>query len=1590
MSAGVIGSDEGTVEKLAALRAYFGDAPHSSARPGATAAAGFSDLLFDRAPIAYLQFATLDALKAIALEVRSFFDKFIEQGESFAVSVYNPTSPAERNDVTSVTIAVPDKPFLLDTVSELLHHRRHDVLLILDPILRDAAGRRFCVIYTELPRIADAAQREELRQEISLALADLDLVIDDFTAMVVRAETAARHLERGDGRSVEPHLDFAEIQQFLHWLCDDSFVFLGYREWKDNGTLTVNAAADLGLFRSTSPAVMASLETIESEAELLQRSDEPLLFTKTLAISPVHRRVRMEFIGVRGSRNDDGSVALHGFLGLFTSKSNSQEGSSVPLIRRKIEQLIEIEQGVPHSRDYKDIISIIDSTPKSKLLQLSLTELRSDLELILSARQQEETRVSLHFDRLHRSAIITVILPRERFASDVREQAQQLVEQALGSPPDASEYKLVVGDEPIVRMYFFTPAVLPAPQAPAAIDLEQQIAALTFTWEDSLFAELTMQHGASIANTLSLHYARALPEQYKAATGPREAAADISIIETLSEDQPLELSLRIAEEDSNQQFMDLKIYKQGAPLTLSTTLPFLENAGLDILYETSTRLRRGANDIAIYNFRVRSKSGRKIAHDVLQTYLVPGLKRVITGNAENDELNSLLLEPGIDLRRIAILRILQRYLWQLKAFSTPNTIISAIKQNPDLAGILVEYFEQKFNPDIFVDDMPGRQRTLDELRNKFSVQLRHVSDLLHDRILRALLNVIDSSVRTNYFQSENSFRLALKINCVQVTDMPKPRPMVEIFVTAPQFEGVHLRGGKVARGGLRWSERPDDFRTEVLGLMKTQMVKNSIIIPTGAKGGFVVKHPAPTPELVKQSYCEFIQSLLELTDNRLDGRIVPPPRCVVHDEPDPYLVVAADKGTAVFSDVANDIAVNKFNFWLGDAFASGGSHGYDHKKLGITARGAWEAVSRHFREIGIDINTQTFTMVGIGDMSGDVFGNGLMLSDNAKLIAAFNHKHIFIDPDPDPKVSIEERKRLFALPRSNWTDYNPALISQGGGVFNRLDKEIPISPEIQRALDVTENVLSGQELIRAILRAPVDLLWNGGIGTYVKASSETHLMVGDRTNDDVRIDARELRVKIVGEGGNLGFTQLARIEYSKLGGHCNTDAVDNSGGVDCSDYEVNIKILLQAPVKRGDLPLEERNELLRSLSDEVTRKVVSRNRSQSKILSLGVRRSRRNIDYYRGLISSLEAEGVLDREAEFLPDDESLSKRGSMKVGLTRPESAILIAYVKNSLCKTIYESSLPDEPFLQRYLFSYFPRVIVERFPQDTANHPLAREIIAKQIANSLVERVGSSFVYRIAEETGAPQVDIIAAFLASDAILNAEGLSRELQVMDRANTTNVYLKSLLTLTWALDAMTRWFLERRNINLTWSEIIDRYRGPVATLLDETENVFTAVELRRFEESYNQLVLNAVPKNLARAVAAIVYTTSYLDIADISTTGALDVLSVARLYGQLAAEFQITRLLEQTLEIEPADRWEALAVRALTAQLRSSIGELTKSVIAETSEVSTDGVNRYLDARKETVQRFRHSLREFHNRSLTIPALLVISNQLFALSRPSQ
>lgn len=1613
----------------------------------------FGEVLFKRAPQNFLRQLSLPRMAQIADRAEAFYQNFLKSKRDFLIEVSPmPGWLDEENQRTSVLTAVDDRPFIVDSLSELMRAMNLRVHVLLHPIFRGTDSRVVSLIYLELEPNQGISEKQ-LFIKIQEILEDLVLVTNDFPALIHQARVGSELLARASafGFAVD---ECREGSDFMHWLIDGGFIFLGYRQWhtvRIDTSLPLPAAdpdrsfppfvvaleANLGLFRSKTQEVKDELEQVARDGEYLLRSGSLVQFSKILLESPIHRHIRMDLVIIQTPSADERSMTIRGFLGLLTSKALAQEVLSIPLVRRKAKRIIEIEGVMPNTHDYKSVLTILDSMPKWELFEREEKLIRRDVDLIMSAHGESDIKVSFHSDVFGRYFSPLVIMPHQRFSGKVREDIQHCIEEECHARPGSAEYQLAVSGEFFARIHFSLPC---SPSMERVVDkdiLAQKIVRLALNWDDRLFEVLSQvfknkkkKNGQHLNGPkLAAYYSQVFPQEYKTITLPEDAGCDIEKLERLSTEQNLELGLHqfpnqqaIFEYTSSSEpqeivpttsadfalsnigrVYDLRIYKYGSELTLSAILPFLENAGLEIIRERTTLLvLKEGQQASIYNLCVRPKTSKTIDLEQAKKILLPGLKQVFLGNCENGPLNTLLLDAGLDWREVTLMRVLRRYLWQIRAFHSPNQITRTIIENPAIASLLVECFRTKFDPTAPFPNLEARQVEFDKVKTRFLLELKNVKQLIHDRVLRALFNVIEAAVRTNFYQLDQDLRIAVKFDCRKMQRLPNPRPLYEIFMVAPDVEGVHLRGGKVARGGIRWSDRIEDYRTEVMGLLKTQMVKNAIIIPVGAKGGFIVKNPPQDakdlPGEVKRCYSRFIYSLLELADNletpSTNSAKNNASRMIVYDDPDPYFVVAADKGTATFSDIANKIAGEDFDFWLGDAFASGGSNGYDHKKLAITAKGAWEAVCQHFREIGIDVESQEFTVVGIGDMSGDVFGNGLLRSKRAKLIAAFNHKHIFLDPNPVPRISFEERRRLFELPLSQWTDYQKGLLSLGGGIFERSEKEIVLNSEAKRALGIDSQVsmLSGDELIRAILKAPVDLLWNGGIGTYVKASFEDSIDVGDRANDDVRVDGKDLRAKVIAEGGNLGFTQLGRIEYSQiggdnhLGGHINTDAIDNSAGVNLSDLEVNIKILLREPLKDGKISFGERNELLGSVAEEVCNKVTYRNLAQSKILTFDVYRSRRKLDYYRRLIAVFEQNHILDRKVEALPDEEVLAKRSQQKVGLTRPEIAVLIPYVKSEVVQTVLSSSLPEEPFLEKYLFEYFPRAIVDRFPEYIRRHPLRREIVATQIANMLVETVGAIAISRIAEETGNSEQEAIAEFLVVDEILGTRELLRQLEaLLNTAKSFMAYFKGFLAIVRAIDGVMRWLLDHSSKKLDLSSRVKKYQGLFSSLIADTEKILPESERLQYGDAYQELVTSGYTCELAKKIAALAYSASYANIITISLAMNREMFQTAQLYMNLLSEFQVPHLFEQAKGFEPSDHFENLCLRRVTNELRDSIGLLTERMIEEEGQTSLDAMRSYLAKRGDLVKRYQETCLELQARPLTISALMVVSSQLMGI-----
>ncbi len=1430
-----------------------------------------------------------------------------------------------------------------------------------------------------ITRLEDEKARAALATGVEKVLRDVLLATRDHGPMRARAETLARELgvlaEAAGGERAD---ELNEYAAFMRWLVADHFVFLGYREYdilEHAGvpSLQVTTDSGLGVLDKANSAYETPVPLADISEGLRERilSGRVVTVTKTNAEATVHRPVRMDYIGVKKVRAG-AFVGESRFVGLFTSAALAAPVQETPILRRKLRLVQELDGAESGSHDFKQITSVFNSVPRDELFWSDASRLQGDVRTIMNTAQPGAVRVTLRPDPLARGLAVMVIMPRERFNASVRRRVQAFLAADLGATH--TDYQLAMGeDESQVRFHFFFTTTADYRTLEVAT-LEKRVAELTRTWGDRLSELLLQSAGRADPHTagrsknhadgqrLAERYLNAFSDRYRADTVPETAARDVGNLERLAL-EPFVINLlnpqaRGGASEQLSRASHLEVYHRGRTLVLSDVLPILENLGLRVLEQVSYTFELGtplttppfttppdasAPDVAISDmptpstdstetvvtvcgldiFRVQDAAGVPVVAEDGER-LRGALLALLGGEAENDTLNRLVLYAGLTVRQVALLRALQMYAAQLRPSVSRAFIGDTLLRHPGLAAGLAERFELKFAPDV-----GDRGTKLAVLREGFDDGLQAVSSLAEDEALRALANLVEAAVRTNYFLGKPY--ISFKLESARVSQMPEPRPLYEIAVSARHVEGTHLRGGRVARGGLRWSDRPDDFRTEVLGLMKTQMTKNAVIVPVGSKGGFVLKGAPVEREalgvFVREQYQTYLRGLLDLTDNLLDGRPVTPEGLVVYDDPDPYLVVAADKGTATFSDLANQTAA-EYDFWLDDAFASGGSYGYDHKAEGITARGAWESVKRHFLELNVDVTQDPITVFGIGDMSGDVFGNGLLYTKTLKLQAAFNHLHIFLDPDPDPQASFAERKRLFELPRSTWDDYDKNLISEGGGVYARTSKSIPLTPQV-RALLGTEDIkdvgveaaLSGQDLIRAILKMPADLFWNGGVGTYIKASGESHADVGDSSNDAVRIDASELRAKVVGEGGNLGFTQLARVEYALAGGSINTDAVDNSAGVDMSDHEVNLKVLLRPLLTGGTLSFGARNDLLREMTPEVNALVLKDNARQALLLSLTERRAARDPGLYSSLQGYLAERGDLRPRVEFLPNAKTLSERP-----YTRPELAVLMAYTKMGLYRRLLETDLPDEPHFQHYLQAYFPAAVRERFPEAVAAHPLRREIIATQFTNTTVDLLGIAFVHRTLQNTGARPVEVVRAALLTLELLGAPALVAGILGSDAPTETQY--DELDTFTRAVEAVVTWLLLSETDTRSVPAFVETYHAPLGDLRRGLGTLLRGGESVRAGERYaarkQALTEAGFAPELAGELSSLAYLSSALGIIDVARETRTPVETAAQRFYALGERLALTELRGALLGRPSQNKWEKIALSGLVMELRQA------------------------------------------------------------------
>ena len=1503
------------------------------------------------------------------------------------VRVYNPQFDEHgwQSTHTVIEIVTDDMPFLVDSTRMAINREGYAIHLMLHPIMklrRDDAGRLVeilepdsdeeegvlyeSVIHLEIDRQTEPGVLNALHDCTTTVLRQVRAAVEDWPDMRERVHEIVSEIDENPP-PVEDE-DPEEARAFLEWIADDNFTFLGYREYdlltEDGEDLLRSVpGTGLGILRETDQKPHSlSFAKLPPEVRSLAHAANLLNLTKANSRSTVHRPSYLDYVGVKRFDAEGEATGERRFLGLYAFSAYSVSAFEIPIVRRKVGYVLE-RAGFPEgSHNEKDLLEILETYPRDELFQIEKEELFEIAMGILHLQERQRVRLFVRRDAYGRFFSCLVFVPRDRYNTGIREKMQEILQRAFDGTN--VEFNVRLSESVLARLHFIVyvaPGENPDYDASA---IEERLAEATRSWTDNLYEALIEHFGEERGIELFHKYRDAFPPGYRDGFLPRTAVADIARIEELESEEDIEMSLYHPLEEP-ENFLGFKLFRLGEQTSLSGILPLLEDMGVEVVDERPHKIEpAGSQSVWIYDFGLLQEADGELQTGEVREIFQNAFARAWRGTVENDEFNRLVLRARLTWRQVTVLRAYCKYLRQAGTTFSQNYMEDALFANPHIARLLVELFEARLDP----SRQARAEAETERLRGEIEEALDEVVSLDEDRILRNFLNVALATVRTNYYQrtpeGEPKPYLSFKFDPSEILVLPLPRPKFEIFVYSPRMEGVHLRGGRVARGGIRWSDRREDFRTEVLGLMKAQMVKNAVIVPVGAKGGFVVKRP-PTQggrealqDEVIGCYKTLIRGMLDLTDNLAGDRVVPPEDVVRYDEDDPYLVVAADKGTATFSDIANSISAD-YGFWLGDAFASGGAHGYDHKEMGITAKGAWESVKRHFRELGMDIQNEDFTVAGIGDMSGDVFGNGMLLSRHIKLVGAFNHLHIFLDPDPDPETSFQERERLFKLPRSSWSDYDESLISEGGGVFSRTAKSIPLSPEVREMLGVEEETLTPNEVIRALLKAKVDLLFNGGIGTYVKSSEETNADVGDRTNDAVRVDGGELECRVVGEGGNLGFTQRGRVEYALGGGRIYMDAIDNSAGVDCSDHEVNIKILLDSVVEDGDITEKQRNELLVEMTEEVGRLVLRDNYEQTRAISNALALAHPMIDVHIRYIRALEEAGSLNRELEFLPSDEDLAERRSEGIGLTAPEFAILLSYTKITLYKQLLASDLPEDPYLSVELERYFPTPLRERFREEMREHRLRREITATCVVNDLVDRGGPSFAFRLGEETGAAPAEIARAYTAACDVFDMRSLWDEIESLDNVVEAQTQTRMLLEWRRLVERATRWFLRNRRPPLDISATVAYFSEGVSELTRRLPEFMLDGDREGLERATEQLVEANVPPELARRVALLNAMFSELDIVDIATGTDEPLDEVAAVYFTLGDRLKLHWLRGHVEALPRDNRWQALARAALRDDLYSQQAELTAEILRSTpSELSAqESIEAWAEANRAQVDR---------------------------------
>jgi glutamate dehydrogenase len=1538
------------------------------------------------------------------------------QPDTPRVRIYNPrmTEHGWESAHSVLEVINDDMPFLVDSVTAFLTERSVGIHTLLHPMLtveRDAkgvrkgllktgakGGLRESVIQAQVDQIGDDATLATLEADLCQVLADVRTTVEDWKPILGKlAEVTADLRKDAPKKAAEATSEAAE---FLDWLAQNHFTFLGYREyWIGAGRKKGADLAEgtgLGLMRDPDYTVLrdsAGKPTHWSpEMDAFVTDLSPLLILKANRRSTVHRSSHLDLIGVKHYDAKGKVVGEHMFAGHFTSAAYNRSPRAIPMLRQKIERIIARSGFAPASHDGKALTNVLETYPRDELFQSSDEQLYHNALGVLHLATRPRTRLFVRPDRFGRFMSCLIYVPRERYNTELRVRMGEILSAELNGR--VATWTPSFGDGAMARVHFVI-AALPGEASDYDVnEIEEKIVGAVRSWGDVLRDALIDRMGEHEGNRLHALYRQGFTSSYCDAFNKVTAISDIEKMEMLDDTQDLGLKFyrRLEDSDSTVRF---KLFRLGQAVPLSDCLPVLENMGFRVLEEFPYEVVRDDEEIWLHDFYMESADGGDLDLSELREKLEETFTAVWSGKADDDPLNRLVLLAGLSARETVLLRAYSRFLRQARIPYSVEYMEDALADNPGVARSLVALFHAMFDPSEG-GKAKAREAAAAWIWTEVEEALEAVASLDVDRILRRFRNAIQATLRTNYYQPGADGLLkpyvSFKFNCAELDELPLPRPWREIFVYSTWIEGVHLRGGPVARGGLRWSDRKEDYRTEVLGLVKAQQVKNAVIVPVGSKGGFLPKSlpvGGTRDEVVTEAircYKTFLSGLLDITDN-LDGLDVVPPKSVIRrDDDDPYLVVAADKGTATFSDIANGIAAD-YGFWLDDAFASGGSNGYDHKGMGITAKGGWEAVKRHFRELGHDSQTQPFTVIGCGDMSGDVFGNGMLLSEQIKLVAAFDHRDIFIDPDPGPVKTHAERVRMFALPRSSWQDYNTKLISKGGGIFPRSSKSIKLTAQIKELTGLKADQVTPFELINALLKTPTDLLWFGGIGTYIKATTESHADAGDRANDAIRVDAPELRARVVGEGANLGITQLARIELSAAGVKINTDAVDNSAGVDCSDHEVNIKIALGAVVGAGDMTEKQRNTLLAKMTDEVGELVLKTNYNQTLAISLVEARATALLEDHGRFMRALEAEDLLDRAVELLPTDEGLAERRKEGRGLTRPELSVLVAYAKITVFSEITRSDVPDDPYMERLLFDYMPGPIRAKFKGALQTHRLRREIIATVAANALVNEAGPTLHNRLREETGASVGEIVRAFIIVREVYGLPGIAAEINALDNKVAASTQTEMHLALSDMIAAQSLRLLQGGS-GRSIGDAIALYGPGVERIAATAGGVITDFSKNRLAQRSAELIDAGAPKELAQKIAGLELLGGAFDVIEVATGQGREVADVAANYFAAGGRFGLDWLRSVSRQVKPADHWERIALGRLMADLRAQQSAIGAAALElKGAKPGTASITQWIEKNAEATERADRLIAELRaSGTLSVAKLAVASSQLRAVS----